>query len=106
MLSEMPQEHHYYVYILSSRSRQLYVGVTNDLLRRVEEHRTGEQDGFTAKYKIHRLVYFEKFQYIGNAIAREKQIKGWLRAKKVALIEEGNPAWEDLYLQMTPQAIK
>ncbi|MDQ2924878.1 MAG: GIY-YIG nuclease family protein [Acidobacteriota bacterium] len=96
----MPEEHHYYVYILSSRSRTLYVGVTNKLLRRVEEHRDGTFDGFTSKYRIHRLVYFEHFKYIGNAIAREKAIKGWLRIKKVALIEAENPTWEDLYVDL------
>ncbi len=100
MMAQMPEEHHYYVYILSSRSRTLYVGVTNKLLRRVEEHRDGVFDGFTSKYRIHRLVYFEPFKYIGNAIAREKAIKGWLRIKKVALIEAENPTWEDLYIDL------
>jgi putative endonuclease len=93
----MPREHHYYAYILSNNSRTLYVGVTNQLLVRVEQHRAGEFEGFTKKYNIHRLVYFERFQYVGNAIAREKQIKGWLRARKIALIEEENPTWEDLF---------
>ena len=86
MLPNMAREHQYYMYILSSRSRTLYVGVTNKLLHRVEQHRRGEFDGFTKKYNIHRLVYFERFQYVGNAIAREKEIKGWLREKKMALI--------------------
>jgi putative endonuclease len=97
MLAMMPREHHYYVYILSNRSRTLYVGVTNKLLFRVEQHRNGEFEGFTKKYNIHRLVYFERFQYVGNAIAREKEIKGWLRGKKIALIVEENPTWEDLF---------
>jgi putative endonuclease len=68
----------YFVYILTNRTRTLYVGVTNDLLRRVYEHRSGAIRGFTTKYKIHRLVYFEEFVDIRQAIAREKEIKGWL----------------------------
>ena len=86
----------YYVYILASRSRTLYTGVTNHLVRRIQEHRDGLVPGFTSRYRIHRLVYFEMFRDIRGAIAREKQIKGWSRAKKVALIEEQNPTWEDL----------
>jgi putative endonuclease len=93
----MQQDHQYFVYILSNKSRKLYIGVTNGLFFRVEQHRNGVHDGFTKKYKIHRLVYFERFQYINNAIAREKQLKGWLRERKVALIEEQNPTWEDIY---------
>jgi len=93
----MIREHNYFVYIVSNKTRTLYVGVTNKLLFRVEQHRSGELEGFTKRYKIHRLVYFERFQYVVNAITREKQIKGWLRAKKIALIEEGNPTWEDLF---------
>ena len=101
MLATMPREHHYYVYILANKSRRLYIGVTNKLLTRVEQHRSGEQEGFTKRYNIHRLVYFERFQYIGNAITREKALKGWLREKKIALIEAENPTWEDLYLELT-----
>jgi putative endonuclease len=97
MLAIMQKDHHYYVYILSSRSRTLYIGVTKRLVFRIDQHRSGELGGFTSKYKIHRLVYFERFQYIGNAIAREKELKGWLREKKVALISAENPTWEDLY---------
>ena len=97
MLSD---RHRYFVYIVASRSRALYIGVTNDLLRRVSEHRQGAADCFTAKYRIHRLVYFERFQYVGNAISREKQLKGWLRSRKVELISASNPTWEDLYLEM------
>jgi len=93
----MRKEHEYYVYILSNKSRTLYIGVTNGLFHRVEQHRHGVFDGFTKKYKIHRLVYFERFQYIDNAIAREKQLKGWRRERKIALIEEQNPTWEDIY---------
>ena len=86
----------YCVYIMSNVSKMLYTGVTNDLERRVFQHKTKEVDGFTKKYNIHRLVYLEGFGEIRAAIAREKQIKGWLRAKKVALIESVNPEWRDL----------
>ena len=86
----------YYVYIMSSKSRVLYVGSTNHLHRRVWEHKTNAIPGFTSKYHTHRLVYFESFKYVGNAIAREKHLKGWLREKKVALIRFANPTWENL----------
>ena len=86
----------YYVYILASRSRALYTGVTNHLVRRVQEHREGAVPAFTHEYRIHRLVYFEIFRDVRLAIAREKEIKGWSRWKKVKLIEVRNPTWEDL----------
>ncbi len=86
----------YYVYILASASRTLYTGVTNNLERRVIEHRRKLIPGFTARYRINRLVYFEVFGDIRAAISREKQIKGWLRAKKIALIESSNRDWKDL----------
>jgi putative endonuclease len=86
----------FYVYLLASRSRVLYIGMTNDLERRVREHRLGEIEGFTKKYRVHRLVFFETFHDARTAIAREKQLKGWRREKKVALIEAENPTWEDL----------
>ena len=86
----------YYVYILASRSRNLYTGVTNNLVRRLTEHRQGLVPGFTTRYNIFRLVHFERFGDIGRAIAREKEIKGWRREKKVWLIQRGNPLWEDL----------
>ncbi|MBW4040140.1 MAG: GIY-YIG nuclease family protein [Acidobacteria bacterium] len=92
----MPTHHHYFVYILSSRSRTLYIGVTNNLNRRIHQHREGTADSFTRQYHIHRLVYFETFQYVGNAIAREKFLKHFTRAEKLALISESNPTWEDL----------
>jgi putative endonuclease len=92
----MPREHHYFVYILSSRSRTLYIGVTNNLNRRLHEHREGTADSFTKQYSIHRLVYFERFQYIDNAIAREKYLKHFTRAEKLALVSQSNPTWEDL----------
>jgi len=86
----------FYVYIMASKSRVLYIGITNSLRRRVWEHKNGLCSGFTRDYKIHRLVYFERFQYVKNAICREKQLKGWLRKRKVELIETANPTWEDL----------
>ena len=86
----------YYVYVMSSRSRILYTGVTNDLERRVSEHKQGLVPGFTSKYHITRLVYYEPTSDIRSAIAREKQIKGWLRGRKTALIESANPEWLDL----------
>jgi putative endonuclease len=86
----------YFVYIMTNKSGTLYVGVTNDLERRVQEHRNKLVKGFTAKYNIDRLVHFEVADEPRAAIAREKQIKGWLRAKKIALIESGNPRWLDL----------
>jgi putative endonuclease len=96
----MPRDHEYYVYILASRSHTLYIGVTNNLRRRLHEHREGTADNFTAKYKIHRLVYFERFQYINNAIAREKYLKHFTRKEKIALIEANNPTWEDLAAEL------
>jgi putative endonuclease len=86
----------YWVYILASRHRTLYTGVTNDLERRLFEHRTGLVGGFTAKYNVHRLVYFEATDDPAAAIAREKQIKGWSRGKKLHLIARRNPDWKDL----------
>ena len=88
--------HTYYVYILASRSRNLYTGVTNDLQRRMIEHRQGLIPGFTTRYRIFRLVYFEEFADIRNAIAREKEIKAWRREKKLWLINRRNRAWQDL----------
>ena len=92
----MPRERRYFVYILASKSRRIYTGVTNNLLRRILQHKRGEIEGFTQRYKINRLVYYEQFQYVENAIHREKVIKGWLREKKIALIERDNPTWDDL----------
>jgi putative endonuclease len=91
------REYHFWVYILSSRSRNLYVGITNSLPGRVFAHRENVPDAFTARYQIHRLVYFEYFQYVRSAIAREKALKRWTRAQKFASIEKVNPTWEDLY---------
>ncbi len=92
----MSREWHFWVYILSSKSRRIYTGVTNDLGRRVREHKEGRIEGFTRRYRINRLVYLERFQYVRNAIAREKEIKSFDRAKRVALIESVNPTRSDL----------
>mgnify|MGYP006285779031 CR=1 FL=1 len=87
---------HYYVYILTNHSGTLYTGMTNNLVRRLDEHRRGVGSKFTAKYNIRRLVHVEVYRDVRNAIAREKEIKGWRREKKVALIEADNPGWKDL----------
>ena len=86
----------YFVYIMTNPAKTLYVGVTNNLLRRVQEHKTSIASGFSAKYKLNRLVYFERFQDVHNANEREKHIKGWLRIRKTALIISINPGWRDL----------
>jgi putative endonuclease len=88
----------FYVYILASRiGGTLYIGVTNDLIRRVAEHRLKSVKGLTKKYEVDKLVYFEQFDDAENAIGREKQLKKWNRAWKIRLIEEVNPNWDDLY---------
>ncbi|HEX3582684.1 MAG TPA: GIY-YIG nuclease family protein [Thermoanaerobaculia bacterium] len=86
----------FFVYIVSNTSMTLYTGVTNHLERRVYEHKTGEGSKFTSRYHIDRLVYFETYDLVVDAIAREKQIKGMTRAKKIALIKSLNPTWRDL----------
>ena len=90
------RHHDYYVYIMSSLSRTLYAGLTNDLERRVGEHKEGKPGSFTARYNVNRLVYFEKFSDINQAIAREKEIKSLRRRQKIKLIESINPEWRDL----------
>jgi putative endonuclease len=90
------REYQFYVYILASRSRTLYIGMTNDIVARVTQHREHRPGTHTARYQIDRLVYFERFQYVNNAIAREKELKDWNRARKIVLIERENPTWEDL----------
>jgi len=88
---------HYYVYILTnSTNKVLYNGVTNDLLRRGYQHKLKLMEGFTKKYKVHKLVYFEEFTNPTDAIYAEKKIKGWLRIKKIQLIETKNSEWKDL----------
>ena len=90
------RERQYFVYIMTNRSGTLYTGVTNDLRRRVYEHKNGLRTGFTKRYAVNRLVHFENTTDIRSAIAREKEIKGWLRSRKVALIESGNRDWKVL----------
>jgi putative endonuclease len=85
------------VYILSNASRMLYIGVTNDLDRRIWEHKNKFNPGYTARYGLDSLVYFEPFGSIKAAIAREKVLKGWLRSKKIALISASNPTWTDMF---------
>jgi len=92
-----PREYHFWIYILSSRSRNLYIGMTNNLLRRTAIHREEVPGTHTHRYAIHRLVYFEYFRYVRSAIAREKQLKHWTREQKIELIEQTNPTWEDLF---------
>ncbi len=91
----------YYVYMLASkRNGTLYIGVTNDLARRIEEHKQGTVEGFTKKYHVHMLVWYEETDDVTSAIAREKQMKEWQRAWKIKLIEEENPEWDDLALEL------
>jgi putative endonuclease len=88
----------YYVYILASKKNgTLYIGVTNDLLKRVYEHKNNLIGGFTRKYRVHNLVYYEAYSSIYDAIAREKRMKKWERNWKIELIKKANPEWEDLY---------
>ena len=90
-----------YVYILTSkRNGTLYIGITTDLVKRIYEHKHDLVDGFTKKYKVHRLVYFEEHEDIRQAITREKQIKKWKRKWKLELIEKVNPNWRDLYTEI------
>ena len=86
----------FWIYIMASASGTLYIGITDDLDVRVRQHKAGAIGGFSKKYRCTRLVYFESFDYVQVAIGREKQLKGWRRSKKIALIEKLNPHWEDL----------
>ncbi len=95
------REYHFWVYILASRSRNLYIGMTNSLTGRVATHRESIPGTHTAKYHIHRVVYFEYYRYVRNAISREKELKLFTRAQKIELIEKFNPTWEDLMPQAT-----
>ena len=90
------KDHEYFAYIVCSQSGTLYIGMTNNMYRRALEHKSGEIGGFASKYGCNRLVYYEGFDDVHKAIGREKQLKGWKRAKKIALIESRNPRWEDL----------
>jgi putative endonuclease len=89
----------YYVYVMASISRVHYVGVTNDLRRRVAEHKGGGVESFTRRYNVNRLVYFEATNEVRVALEREKELKSWRRSKKIALIEAVNPGWRDLSLE-------
>jgi len=93
----MSRNHNYYVYIMASINRVTYIGVTNDLLRRVMQHRSDHFEGFSHKYKTKKLVYYEYFTDIRGAIAREKELKKWRREKKVQLIEKENQHWRDVF---------
>ena len=90
------ERHSYHVYMVASKSRVLYIGMTNTLERRIFEHKSDLIDGFSKQYRCHRLVYYESFDDVTKAINREKQLKRWNRGKKVWLIERQNPTWEDL----------
>ncbi|RKY24786.1 MAG: GIY-YIG nuclease family protein [Planctomycetota bacterium] len=92
----MQGRNQYYVYIMTNKSGTLYTGMTNNIKRRVYEHKNKLISGFTEKYNISRLIYFETFGEVYSAIAREKVIKGWLRKRKIELINKTNPDWEDL----------
>ena len=92
----MPRPIAFYVYIMTSRSRVLYIGVTSHLGCRVGEHKARMEGSFTGRYRVDRLVYCEVFLSILGAIRREKQIKGWTRARKIGLVESANPEWDDL----------
>ena len=92
----MREKKRYYLYIMASRALTFYTGVTGDIYNRALQHKAGEIEGFTKKYSINRLVYYETFKYVNNALAREKQVKAWTRAKRLALIKTTNPTWQDL----------
>ena len=86
----------YYTYIMASRSHSLYIGMTSEIEIRVRQHKAGTFEGYSSDYNCNRLVYFERHPYVNDAIAREKQLKGWRREKKIWLIERTNPTWHDL----------
>jgi putative endonuclease len=95
------REHQYYIYILTNKNNEvLYIGITNNLLQRVYQHKNKLIDGFTAKYNLNKLVYYEIYQYVQDAIQREKQIKKWNRKWKMEQIQKFNPKWKDLYIEM------
>jgi len=92
----MPTQRRYFVYILSSVTKRLYIGITNDLERRVVQHKRRELEGFTSRYGIDQLVYYEETDDVYAAISREKQLKGWMRIRKIQLVQDMNPYWHDL----------
>ena len=91
------KEYNFYVYIMASDSGTLYIGITNNLIRRIMEHKEQEIKGFSKKYSCHKLIYYEHYSYVFDAINREKEIKKWSRQKKVNLIKGANPSWRDLF---------
>ena len=93
----------YYVYMMTNRSGTLYIGVTNNLERRIHEHKTGEVKGFTSRYNLNRLVFWEETGDVMSALEREKPLKGWVRRRKVALIQSQNPRWLDLSESLFPE---
>ena len=99
----MRREFRFYVYIMASRSLNFYIGLCNSVRRRVWEHKTGQDEGFTKRYNINRLVWYERFQYFNNAVDHEKRLKKWSRAKKIALITSKNPTWIDLAEDWFPE---
>ena len=91
------RKHDYWVYILTNKHcTTLYIGITNSIIRRLYQHRYGEVDGFTKRYRLNRVVWLEHFRNVNDAIACEKKLKGWRRARKIALVERKNPQWLDL----------
>jgi len=101
----LPRDKRYHVYIMASKSRTLYVGVTGFLMHCVLQHKAAESNSFTKRYNINQLVHYESFQYVNNALARETEIKKWRREKKTALIVATNPTWEDLAAWSQPAAL-
>jgi putative endonuclease len=93
----------FWVYILTSRSGTLYIGITGFFEKRIHQHKYDSIEGFTKKYQCHRLVYYESFQDVETAISREKQLKGWRREKKIGLIEKLNPRWQDPGRELGPR---
>lgn len=95
------REYHFFVYILTSyNGNAMYIGVTNHLVRRVFEHKSGLIEGFTKRYRVYKLVYYEQFEDVRFALEREKQLKKWSRAKKNALVETVNPEWKEILVDM------
>ena len=96
------RDHTYFTYIVASKSRTLYIGITSDLRHRIFEHKSKAYEGFTSRYNCNRLVWFEQSNDVNFAIAREKELKGWLRSRKIELIQSTNPTWEDLSADWFP----
>ena len=101
----MARDWQFFVYIIASRSRVIYIGVTNDIRVRTRQHKEGLIEGFSRRYKCNRLVYYETYRYVNNAIQRETELKKWSRKKKVALIQSENLTWEDLAENMDEKQV-